>query len=173
MINRISILGVLLGMTLIASSSASAAPAPVPGGANAISAVSGKIGQTVFNGNLRIKIVELREATPADSEGMQYPPTPTAAQKVMFMKVLLSNGTHDVWTGLVNYTLADKDAISVEVPTNAVVTPTVRILQGASARQSALFMVDKDFAPTKLVVGCSTCASNSGFKPIRFAVATP
>lgn len=170
MLTRILALGALLGVTL---ATAEAAPTPVPGGANGVSALSGKIGQTVFNGNLRIKIVELREATDADSHAIAYPPTPTSNQKVMFMNVLLSNGTHDVWFGLVRYTLADKDAISVEIPTNSVEKPTLRMLQGASARQSALFVVDKDFVPTKLIVDCSSCAANAGFRPIRFTVAAP
>ncbi len=164
-------LGALLSIALLTS--AEAAPTPAPGGANQVSALSGKIGQTVFNGNLRIKIVELREATASDTQGIQYPPTPTAAQKTMYMRVLLNNGTHDVWFGIVHYTLADKDAISVEIPTNAVVKPSLRILQGAAARQTALFVVDKDFVPTKLIVNCSTCAANAGFRPIRFTISPP
>ncbi|MBC5799575.1 MAG: hypothetical protein GIX03_08765 [Candidatus Eremiobacteraeota bacterium] len=171
MVKHIIMLSALLGVTLLTN--AEAAPTPVPGGANAISALSGKIGQTVFNGNLRIKIIELREATEADSHGIAYPPTPTADQKVMFMRVLLSNGTHDVWFGIVHYTLADKDAISVEIPTNSVEKPSLRILQGAAARQRALFVVDKDFVPTKLIVDCAGCAANAGFRPIRFTIASP
>jgi hypothetical protein len=164
-------LGALVSVALLTS--AEAAPTAAPGGANQVSALSGKIGQTVFNGNLRIKIVELREATASDSQGIAYPPTPTAAQKTMFMRVLLNNGTHDVWGGIVHYTLADKDAISVEIPTNSVVQPSLRILQGAAARQTALFVVDKDFVPTKLIVDCSTCAANAGFRPIRFTISPP
>jgi hypothetical protein len=171
MIKHSLMLGALLSVALFTG--AKAAPTPVPGGANGVNALSAKLGQTVFNGNLRIKIVELRAATAADSQGIAYPPVPTADQKTMFMRVLLSNGTHDVWFGYVHYTLADKDAISFEIPTNALVKPTLRILQGAAARQTALFVVDKDFTPTKLIVDCSTCASNSGFRTIRFTIPSP
>jgi hypothetical protein len=170
MLKSIISLGALLSLTLMTN--AGAAPTPVPGGANAVSALSGKIGQTVFNGNLRIQIVDLRDAAAADSAGLQYPPTPNGSQKVMFMRVLLHNGMHDSWSGIVHYTLADKDAVSVEIPTNSVEKPSLNILQGAAARQTALFVVDKDFVPTKLIVDCSTCASNSGFRPIRFTVAS-
>lgn len=170
MLKFFTALAALLSITLVTA--ADAAPTPVPGGANAISALRGAVGQTVFNGNLRIQIQEIRDATAADWQTLQYPPTPSEDQKVMFMRVLLHNGTHDTWFGLVHYSLADKDAITVEVPTNSVNTPTLNIVQGAAARQTAVFVVDKDFVPTKLIVECSTCAANAGFRPIRFAIAS-
>jgi hypothetical protein len=146
---------------------AGAAPTPVPGGANAVSALSAKLGETVFNGVLRIKIVALREGSAADNPDV----TPTADQKVMYMESLLRNGTHDEFTDLLQYTLADKDAVSVDIPTNALKHANLHILQGAAQRQSEAFVVDKDFVPTKLIVECATCGAHSGFRAIRFTIA--
>jgi len=82
-----------LAFALVAVSPAggNAAPTPVPGGANGISALSGKIGDTVFNGVLRIQITALREATAADNadlaahhSDLTVPP----GKKVMFMQSL-------------------------------------------------------------------------------------
>jgi hypothetical protein len=145
---------------------AGAAPTPIPGGANGVTAVSGKIGETVFNGVLRIKIVTLRDGTAADASDV----TPSADQKVMVMESLLRNGTHDEFTDLLKYTLADKDAVSVDIPTNALKHANLHILQGAAERQSEAFVVDKDFVPTKLIVECATCGGHSGFRPVRFTV---
>jgi hypothetical protein len=164
---RAFILAFVLAAT--APAAGEAAPTPVPGGANAVSAVSGKIGETVFNGVLRIKIVALRDATAAESSDL----TPSADKKVMFMQSLLRNGKNEEFIDLLQYTLADKDDVSVEVPSNALKNANIHILQGAAGRQSAAILVDKDFVPTKLIVQCATCGSHSGFRPVRFAVTSP
>ena len=145
---------------------AGAAPTPVPGGANGVSAVSAKLGDTVFNGVLRVKIVALRAGSAADNPDA----TPTAGQKLLYMEALLRNGTHDEFTDLLHYTLADKDAVSVDIPTNALKHANLHILQGAAERQSEAFVVDKDFVPTKLIVECATCGAHSGFRSIRFMI---
>ncbi len=145
---------------------AGAAPTPIPGGANGVSAVSGDLGSTVFNGVLRVKITALRAANAGEISDTN----PTADQKVMYIESLLSNGTHEEFTDLVTYTLADKDGISVAIPTNALKHANLHILQGASERQSEAFVVDKDFVPTKLIVQCATCGAHSGFRNIRFSI---
>lgn len=145
---------------------AGAAPTPVPGGANGVSAVSGTLGSTVFNGMLRVKITSLRAANTSETPDTN----PTADQKVMFFESLLSNGTHDEFTDLVTYTLADKDGVSVAIPTNALKHANLHILQGASERQAEAFSIDKNFVPTKLIVQCSTCGAHSGFRAIRFTI---
>jgi hypothetical protein len=145
---------------------AGAAPTPIPGGANGVTAVSAKLGTTVFNGMLRVKITALRVANADEVSDT----SPTADQKVMFFESLLSNGTHDSFISLVTYTLADKDGISVEIPTNALKHANLNILQGASVRQSEAFPVDKTFVPTKLIVRCATCGDQSGFRSIRFTI---
>jgi len=157
------------GLSALLLASADATPTPVPGGANALAALSAKTGATVFNGVLRIQIVELRDATDADGSDQ---PRPSADQKVMFMRALLHNGTHERFTDLLTYTLADKDAVAVEIPSSAITHANPSILQGAALRQSALFLVDKDFVPTKLIVGCASCSAGEGFRPVRFTVAS-
>lgn len=127
-----------------------------------------KIGDSVFDGVLRVKIVALRDGSSTNDSDV----TPTAGRKVMYVESLLHNGTHAEFTDLVTYTLADKDAVSVAVPTNALKHANVRVFQGAAERQSETFVVDKDFVPTKLVVECATCGAHSGFRPIRFTVAS-
>ncbi len=89
--------------------STQAAPTPIPGGANQVSAISGKVGQTIFNGVLRIKIVELRDATPGDRPEKILP---NANQKVMVMSVLLRNGAHAGFIDLIEYTLASPTSSS-------------------------------------------------------------
>jgi hypothetical protein len=159
----------LLASALVALAPAggNAAPTPVPGGANAVSAVSGKIGETVFNGVLRIKVVALRDATDADDPNGE---TPNADQKLMVMQTLLHNGKQDRFTDLVTYTLADNDAVSFEIPSYKIKNINPSILQGAAVRQSAVFVVDKDFKPAKLIIQCSSCNKNQGFRPVRFTV---
>jgi hypothetical protein len=159
---------VALGLSAIALTCADAAPTPVPGGANALVALAGKTGETVFNGVLRIKIIELRDATAADgTDG----PSPSAGQKVMYMQALLHNGKHDTFTDLLTYTLADKDAVSVAIPSYLIKHANPSILQGAALKQSALFLVDKDFVPSKLIVDCASCSTTEHFRPVRFTVA--
>jgi hypothetical protein len=164
-------LGVSLFIALLAP--AGAAPTPVPGGANAVSAVSGKLGDTVFNGVLRIKIVALREATDADHAELAARAsdlTPTPDKKVLIMESLLRNGKHDEFIDLLRYTLADKDDVSVEIPDNSVKNVNIHILQGAAGRQTGAVLVDKDFVPVKLIVQCATCGDHSGFRPVRFTI---
>jgi len=144
-----------------------AAATPVPGGANQVSAVSGNLGDTVFNGVLRVTVTDLRDATAADNPAQM---NPSASQKVMVLKVLLKNGAHDEFTDLISYTLADKDSVTFAIPTNALQNANLHILQGGAERQSEVFLVDKDFVPTKLIVQCETCGSHSAFRAIRFTI---
>lgn len=160
-----------VGLSALLLAHADATPTPVPGGANAITALSGKTGDTVFNGVLRIKILELRDATDAEVAGSDSPGTPSADKRVMFMSALLKNGKADDFTDLLTYTLADKDAIAVDIPSHTIKHANPRIIQGAALKQSALFLVDKDFVPVKLIVGCATCNTRQGFRPVRFTIA--
>jgi hypothetical protein len=148
---------------------ASAAPTPVPGGANQVSALSGAVGQTIFNGVLRINVSAVRAAT-AD-EIAKFVPTP--AQKVLAFSVLLRNGTSSNFIDLVEYTFADKDDISVDVPTADYTHANLNIQQGAAQKQDGVFAVDKDFVPTKLIVKCVTCGAKSAFKTVRISIPNP
>ena len=146
-----------------------AAPTPVPGGANQVSAISGTVGQTIFNGVLRVNVSEVRAATP--EEIAKFLPTP--AQKVLSFTVLLRNGTTSNFIDLVEYTFADKDDISVDVPTADYTHANLNIQQGAAQRQVGVFAVDKDFVPTKLIVKCVTCGAKTAFRTLRISIPHP
>ena len=171
MFHRSITLAALLCTVLL--SGAGAAPTPVPGGANALAALSAKTGVTVFNGVLRIQLVALRDATAADGINGSLAPTAGADQKILLMQTLLRNGTHEEFTDLLHYTVADKDAVAVEIPSYLIKHINPHILQGASLRQSALFVVDKDFVPSKLIIDCATCGTRQGFRPVRFTLVSP
>jgi hypothetical protein len=81
-----------------------AAPTPVPGGANQVKAVSGFAGEPMWNGVLRYKVQELRDARPED-----HPETllPGPNQKVMVFRASLRNGTAKQFAELLSYTLID------------------------------------------------------------------
>jgi len=154
----------VIGLFVALLAPAGAAPTPIPGGANGVSALSGKLGDTVFSGVLRIKILALREATDVETRSADLTPAPN--QKVLYMQSLLRNGTHDEFVDLIEYTLADKDDVSVKFPA----IPGPHILQGAAGRQQGTILVDRDFVPVKLIVQCSTCSSRSGFHAVRFTI---
>jgi hypothetical protein len=86
------------------------------------------------------------------------------------MQSLLRNGVHEEFIDLLQYTLADKDDVSVEIPSNALKNANIHILQGAAGRQTGAVLVDKDFVPVKLIVQCLTCGSHSAFRPVRFTI---
>ncbi len=147
-----------------------ATPTPIPGGANQVNAIEGKVGDTIFNGVLRITVQEIRDAT-ADDHPEKMLPGPN--QKVMVMKVLLRNGTHDAFIDLLTYSLADADDVAFQIPSNYVNPGNLHILQGAAARQNAMFVVDKDYKPAKLIVQCATCASATHFRSLRLTIPQP
>jgi hypothetical protein len=86
------------------------------------------------------------------------------------MQSLLRNGAHTEFIDLLQYTLADKDDVAVEIPTNALKNANIHILQGAAGRQTGAVVVDKDFVPVKLIVQCLTCGDHSGFRPVRITL---
>jgi len=148
---------------------ASPKPTMTPGGANQVSAASGKLGQNLWNGVIRFKLVELRDATAAD-----HPETlvPLASQKVMVLTAIIKNGTTSNWGELVSYTLADKDEISFEIPGHFFNPIALNIQQGAAVKQTAMFLVDKGYVPVKLIFACASCAAGK-FKPFRVTIPTP
>ncbi len=145
-----------------------AAPTPVPGGANQVNAIQGKVGDTIFNGVLRITVQTVRDAT-ADDHPEKMLPGPN--QKVMVMNVLLRNGMHSDFIDLLSYSLADADDVVFQIPSNYINPGNLHIIQGAAARQNAMFVVDKDYKPAKLIVQCATCSSGLHFRSIRLTIA--
>lgn len=151
---------------VVLSVPADAAPTPIPGGANQVQAISGTVGQTIFNGVLRVNVSEVRNAN-AD-EIAKVLPNPN--QKVLSFTVLLRNGTPSPFIDLVEYTFADKDDITVDVPTADYTHANLHIQQGAADRQVGVFPVDKDFVPTKMIVKCATCGAHTAFRTIRLTI---
>jgi hypothetical protein len=162
---RAFVLAVVFSILVAATVQAAPKPSPTPGGANQVSAVSGKLGQNLWNGVLRFKLVEARDATAAD-----HPESivPGPNEKVMVITAIIKNGTPGTWGDLVSYTLADKDEVSVDLPMHYFKPVSLTIQQGAAARQTALVPVDKNFVPVKLIFTCTTCGPK--FKAFRVTI---
>lgn len=146
---------------------AGGAATPPPGGANQISAISGRVGERLFNGVLRITVQSVHDATPEDHPEKELP---SADQKIVVMNVLLSNGRHATFTDLMQYTLADADNVTQSVSQPYVHPANLSIEQGASARQIVRVPVDKDFKPVKVLVECAGCSPDMHFRPLRIAI---
>jgi hypothetical protein len=126
------------------------------------------LGQSVPIGNLNIRIQDLRDATPADNPD-QIPVF--ADQRLMVIHVLLANSVPPPYTGIVTYTLEDKNGVG---PRARDVRPSsLDIHQGASVHFTGLFTVDKTFVPTTLLVECSSCSASKGYKAVRFIIPAP
>ena len=152
---------------LLAGSAASASPTPIPGGANQVTAVAGTVGQTLFNGMVRLKVDELRDATADD-----HPETalPGAGQRVMVLTALVRNGTHAPFQELLTYTLADADDVTFAIPGYLIKPSPLNVQQGGAARQKSLFLVDAGFHPTKLIVQCPSCSRSHPFRAFRVSL---
>ncbi|GAC1404585.1 MAG: hypothetical protein NVSMB64_08010 [Candidatus Velthaea sp.] len=160
-------LSVLLG---VAAPSVASSPTPVPGGADQIKAMPGKVGETLFNGTIRFTLVEFRDATADDHVETLVP---SANQKAVVMTTLVRNGSPRSFTQILSYTLADKDDVAFLIPDHYFAPNPLDIQQGAAARQRALFLVDKTFVPVKLLVQCPTCNAAIKFKAYRIALPPP
>lgn len=166
-IRALSAVAVAAALSL-APSGTPASPTPIPGGANQITALSGTVGQTLWNGMARVKINEVRDATPDDHPESLYP---SARQKAMVITGVMKNGTNAVFINLMSYTLADADDVTIAIPSHLFTSGvTVNIAQGAATKVQALFLVDKNYRPTKLLVQCETCGKPNRFKPFRIAI---
>jgi len=143
-------------------------PAATPGGSNQLSAISGKIGDTLWNGQIRFKLVEVRPASPGDHPESVVP---TANQNVWVVTAIIRNGTASTWSNLVTYTLADKDDVTYDIPGHFFNPVSLNIAQAGATRQTALVPLDKSFVPVKLIFTCGTCGKN--FKPFRVTLHPP
>ena len=162
---RRSLVCAALALTPVATIAATSTP--VPGGANQVKALSGKLGDTIFNGVVRITFSSLNVTTA--KEDVDYVNT-SGGKKVMKLTMLLRNGSTDDFTELMSYTLADKDDVAVAIGGSSLHPGNLHILQGAAARQIAIFTVDPNFVPVKLIVECATCPAKSAFRAVRFTI---
>jgi|GEM_PF-906553 len=142
----------------------SAAPTPVPGGANQVKAVSGTAGAPMWNGVVRFKVQELRDARPDENPASLLP---GPDQKVMVFRASLRNGTPKQFAELLTYTLADKDGVTFEIPSHYLKPIPLVVAQGAAARIGGLFIADKSFVPVKLLIQCATCGTSTRFAAFR------
>ena len=144
-----------------------AEPTPVPGRANHVKAVSGAVGEPMWNGVVRYKVQELRDARPED-----HPETLLTGpnQKVMVLRASLRNGTPKQFAELLTYTLVDKDEVTYEIPNHFLAPSQLVVAQGAVARIGGLFLADKNFIPVKLLIQCASCVASTGFGAFRVSV---
>ena len=140
------------------------APTPIPGGANQVKAVNGTVGVPMWNGVVRLKVQELRDARPED-----HPETllPGPDQKVMVFNAMLRNGTAKQFAELLTYTLADKDDVTFEIPGHFLKPVPLVVAQGSAAHIGGLFVADKGFVPVKLLIQCATCGTSTRFAAFR------
>jgi hypothetical protein len=143
---------------------AAPAPTPVPGGANQVDALGGALGQTLFNGIVRLKVDEVRDATANDHPESALP---GPNQRVMVLSALVRNGARANFAEQLTYTLADNDDVTFEIPSYLIKPNPLNIVQGSAARQRALFLVDSAYHPTKLIVRCPSCRPSPRFRDFR------
>lgn len=125
------------------------------------------LGQTVPLGDLRVKIEDLRAATPADNPD-NIPML--VDENLMVMHVVLSNSVLPSYSGVVTYRLQDKNG---DGPRARNVKPrSLNIPQGTSIHLTGLFTVDKGYVPISLLVECSSCNA-SHYKAVQFTIPTP
>ena len=121
----------------------------------------------MWNGIVRYKVQELRDARPED-----HPETllPGPNQKVMVFRASLRNGTTNQFAELLTYTLADKDDVAFEIPSASIAPSPLVVAQGAAARIGGLFLADKNFVPVKLLIQCATCGTSTRFGAFRVKI---
>jgi len=137
--------GVLFAVAIgVNGGSATAAPTPVPGGANQLPGVSGNLSQVLFNGTLRIRGMSLKNAVPSDNVHPN-----AAGERALVFRVIVSNGTHHEDHGYFDATLADANGITV---TGRPLDDGWSLQPGAAARASTGFSIPADFVPTRIIL---------------------
>jgi hypothetical protein len=127
--------------------------------------IAGRLGETLSNDILRVKILEVRDARPEDHPESVVP---LASQKVMVVTARVRNIAAKAFAELLTYTLDENDAESFLIPAHFLTPIALKIEPSAAARQTALFPVDKDLAPTALLLRCASCGKS--FRPFRIAL---
>ena len=59
------------------------------------------------------------------------------------------------------------------IPSSQLHPGNLHIQQGAAARQTAMFVVDKTYTPVKLLVQCATCSPGLKFRNLRLTIPPP
>ena len=136
---------VVLGLSASLGSTASAAPTPVPGGANQLNGVSGTLSSTIFNGKLRFRKMLLRTSTPAEA-------TPDAGGMALTLTYIVSNGTAKNIYGNVGASMVDADGIAVAGHPLGVYGAYYSMPPGAPVRGTISFVLPAGFVPVKILL---------------------
>lgn len=148
--------------TAAAASANPSTPVPTATWADEPKAIEGKLGETLANGILRFKLLEVRDARPEDHPEAVVP---LASQKVMVLTARVRNASPNVFAELLTYTLDRGDSESFLIPGHFLTPISLQIKPGATVKQTALFPVDATLVPTILTVQCASCGRT--FKPVR------
>jgi hypothetical protein len=141
----ISFAAALLALSVAGTSAASAAPTPIPGGANQIKGVTGTLSQTIFNGKLRFRKFVLRTSTPAEA-------TPDAGGTALTLTYLVSDGMNKKAYGNITASMVDADSVVIGSHTVGVYGAYYSMDPGASARGILYWLLPAGFVPVKILM---------------------
>ena len=153
-------LAVLITVAVVASgSSQNSYTSPTP----QATILTAALGQTVPLGDLEIKIVDLRTATPADNP--QHLPVSEGERLLVFHASVL-NSTLPSFSGVITYRLEDKKGYGPRT------WERLDLQQRTTVHLHGLFAVDKDYLPTMLLVECSSCNAGHDIM-VQFKIPAP
>jgi hypothetical protein len=153
------ILGAAIGGLTVSNlqSAVSAAPTPIPGGANQLKGVSGGLTSTLFNGKVRIRQMALRPSTAAEY-------TPAGGQRGLVFSWLVSNGTHAARTGYFAASISDADGVGIDGKAVTVYSTFYSLQPGAAARGTMQFVVPAGYTPVKILLTDQGSPSGPAFR---------
>jgi hypothetical protein len=134
-----------------------AKPTPEPGGANGVAAVDGSFQQFIFNGQLRVKALDL--TAPAQGS-LSFP----SGQHYVVLHAIVKNGTNKSFTYYPQFdaSIADADGVTIkgansfglrdDIDLQPRVTRVDTYLPGAAWKVQIPFLVPNDFKPAKIVL---------------------
>jgi hypothetical protein len=134
---------ILLAATIPAA--VSAAPTPMPGGANQIKGVTGTLQSTIFNGKLRFRKFVLRKATPAEQ-------TADPGGMALALTYIVLDGMPRKAYGNVSASIVDADGVVIGSHTVGVYGAYYTMDPGAAARGILTFALPAGFVPVKILI---------------------
>jgi hypothetical protein len=135
----------VLTLTLSTLAAATAAPTPMPGGANQLKGVTGTLSSTIFNGKLRFKKFVLRTSTPAEA-------TPDPGGMALTLTYIVSDGIPKNIYGNVSATIADVDGVTIPGHSVGVYGAYYSMPPGAAVRGTIYFTMPAGFTPVKILL---------------------
>jgi hypothetical protein len=152
---RVFLLAAAIVFSLV--SPIAAAPTPEPGGANGINAVQGNFRQFLFNGQLRLKALDL---TAPAAGSIAFP----SGQHYVVLHAIVKNGMNKSFTYYPQFdaSIADGDGITFkgantfgvrdDIDLQPRITTVNSYLPGAAWKVQIPFLVPNDFVPAKIVL---------------------